>query len=73
MECVTENADFIRRLPTCVNLSTRLVPKLRFGNTVVLETLFRLSELVHQNRIFLQLRGAVQKVKKNVISNQAEA
>ena len=50
----------IRQLPLSVNLSTQLVPKLRFGNTLVLETLFRLSKLVNRNRVSLQPRSKIE-------------
>jgi len=41
----------VRWRPLFINLSAQLDPKLRFGNTLVVETLFRLS---NRNRVPLQ-------------------
>ena len=41
-------------------MTSQLVPKLRFGNTLVLETLFRLSKLVYRNRVSLQSRSKIE-------------
>jgi len=51
---LTEKSRFFHFDQMGVNLSAQLVPKLRFGNTLVLETLFRLSELVDRNRMSLR-------------------
>ena len=43
-----------------INLSDKLVPKLRFGNKIFLESLFRLSGLVDQNKVFRQLLSKIE-------------